>query len=87
MWDFNARKQHTYKKHRFPERKHNSKEKATRKTKSQLKDRNLKESESRKIEEWNNVQSCANGKQQFEFVNRMLKVTPEAQAPYLEERL
>jgi len=51
------------------------------------KDRNLKESESREIEERNNVYSRANGKQQFEFVNRMLKVTPEAQAPYLEKGL
>lgn len=30
--------------------------------------------------------SCANGKQQFELVNRMLVVTPESQTPYLEER-
>lgn len=51
------------------------------------KSRNLKVSESREIEERNNVYSRANGKQQFEFVNRMLIVTPEAQAPYLEEGL
>lgn len=50
------------------------------------KNRNLKVSESREIEERNNVYSCANGKQQLKLVNRMLIVTPKAQAPYLEER-
>lgn len=51
------------------------------------KGRNLKVSESREIAERKNVYSRANGKQQLEFVDRMLKVTPEAQAPYLEESL
>lgn len=51
------------------------------------KGRNLKVSESREIAERKNVYSRANGKQQLELVNRMFKVTPEAQAPDLEESL